>query len=73
MLKNGVTTGLPSLRDKRNPVSGQDALVTVTASGAVYLNAGDYLELQGYQDSGAAISARFEDTVFELTLISAPV
>lgn len=71
VLKNGVTTGIPGLRDKKNPTSGQDALAT--ASGTLYLNAGDYLELQGYQDSGAAISARFEDTVFELTLISAPV
>lgn len=71
ILKNSVTTGIPGLRAKVNPVSGQDALATAT--GTIYLNAGDYLELQGYQDSGAAISARFEDTVFELTLMNSPI
>lgn len=71
VLKNGVAVGLPGLRDKKNPVSGQDSLVT--ASGVMYFGVGDYLELQGYQDSGAAVSARFEDTVFEVTLLSAPI
>jgi len=71
VLKNGVTTGIPGLRDKRNPVSGQDSIATL--SDVIYLNAGDYLELQAYQDSGAAISARTEDTAFTVALHSSPV
>ena len=71
VLKNGVTTQPTGLRDKKNPVSGQDSLVTAT--GTLYLNAGDYLEVQGYQDSGGTISIRWEDTVFEMTLLSSPI
>ena len=71
VLKNGVTTGIPGLREKKNPTSGQDALVTLTD--VVYLGVGDYLELQAYQDSGAALSVRSEDTTFTVAMLSAPV
>lgn len=64
--KNGSATALPGLRGKVNPTSGQDSIVR--CAGVVLLNAGDYIELYGYQDSGAALNARYEDTVLSLAL-----
>lgn len=70
ILRNGAA--LPGARDKKNPVSGHDAMLTAV-NGPFYLGAGDYLELQAYQDSGSAVSARSEDTVFSAVMVNAPV
>ena len=66
-LRNG--TAIPGAREKKNPTSGQDAVLTVN-SGPIYLAAGNYIEMQCYQDSGGALSIRFEDTVLSAMLTS---
>lgn len=70
VIKNG-TAGIPGLREKKHGVAEQDGLVTV--SDVVYLGVGDYIQLQAYQDSGAALSARIEDTTFSAALVGALV
>ena len=67
LLRNG--TAIPGAREKKNPTSGQDAMATVS-SGTIYLAAGNYIEMQCYQDSGGALSIRFEDTVLSAMLTS---
>ena len=58
---------VPGGTEKHEKVTSVDATLSVGA--VLYLQAGDYIELKGYQDSGAAVNVRFESTGLSAILV----